>query len=65
MKSLKIKPEYQGLIITRNHMILGQITFDPFKVDPEHYINFYNNGFDYIFYEVETKPKKQLLKEGK
>lgn len=54
--NLKIKKECEGLVIKRNVMQYGTITFDFYKVLPEHYINFQNVGFD-IFEEI--KPKKK------
>jgi hypothetical protein len=46
---LKLKKEYVGLTITKNHYLLGYITFNS-EVDPKNYINFQKWGFD-IFEE--------------
>jgi hypothetical protein len=54
--NLTIKKECEGLIIKRNCMAYGQVTFDYYKVLPEHYINYHKLGFP-IF--EETKPKKK------
>lgn len=52
MIKLKLKPQYEGLRITRNDIRIGKITFDANSVKPEHYQNYKNMGFD-IFDEVE------------
>jgi hypothetical protein len=46
---LKLKEEYRGLTITKNHFLLGWITFND-GVDPKHFINYQKWGFD-IFEE--------------
>ena len=47
----QLKPEYEGLRITRNNIKLGQITFTP-DVKPEHYKNYVALGFEELFIEV-------------
>lgn len=54
MKILKLKPEFEGLIITRNVFGFGNVTFDPSKATPNQYHNFKKYGFDNIFDEVEV-----------
>ena len=54
MKILKLKPEFEGLIITKNVFGFGNVTFDPNKATPSQYQNFKKYGFDNIFYEVEV-----------
>ena len=54
MKVSRIKKDYKGLVITRNHMLVGNITFDAAKVQPEQYDNFKKIGFEDVFEEVEV-----------
>ena len=73
MIKLKLKPQYEGLRITRNDIRIGKITFDANTVKEEHYQNYKNMGFD-IFDEVEVCDtcnngkcicKKEILTEEK
>lgn len=52
MERLKLKKEYEGLIITKNVLGLGQVTFDPSKVDPINYENYSKMGFEELFEKV-------------
>jgi len=52
MKKYKLKPEYEGIIVSKNHMALGKITFDPTKVAPENYHNYVKLGFEELFEEI-------------
>lgn len=63
--TLKLKKEYEGLRITKNNFIFGKITFDSYTVQPEHYINYYNRGFEDMFDVIEDEPQPQLLVEDK
>lgn len=68
----RIKKEYEGLIITKNHMAVGKITFIPSEVMPHQYDNFIALGFAEMFEDVpeplvykgveETKPKNKKTK---
>jgi hypothetical protein len=62
--NLKVKKQYEGIILTRMVLGVGEITFDPNQTSPEHYINFFNYGFDFIFEEIveEKKPRKNSIK---
>lgn len=46
---LKLKDEYKGIIVSRNDIKLGRVTFDTNKVDEENYKNFFRLGFEYLF----------------
>jgi hypothetical protein len=52
MKDLRLKKEFEGMIITRNHMLVGNVTFDSTRVDKSQYKNF-QNIFSDLFEEVE------------
>jgi hypothetical protein len=69
MTKLKLKPEFDGLIITRKHFIIGEITFDSNKIDPDKYENYANSGFEDLFYiepiEDNTTTEKVVLTEDK
>lgn len=52
MKELRLKDEYKGMIITRNHMLVGNVTFDSTRVAAEQYANF-QNIFPDLFESVE------------
>ncbi len=52
MIKLRLKPQYEGLRITRSDIRVGKITFDANTVKEEHYQNYKDLGFD-IFEEVE------------
>jgi hypothetical protein len=64
--NLRVKKQYEGIILTRMILGVGEITFDPNNTLHEHYINFYNLGFDFIFEEIkeetEKKPRKNSIK---
>lgn len=49
--SLRVKKEYEGVIVTRNVMGLGQVTFDPSKVDERKFENYVRMGFTEMFEE--------------
>lgn len=42
MKEIRLKEEYKGMIITRNHILVGNVTFDSTRVAQEQYANFHN-----------------------
>jgi len=46
---LRLKDEYKGVIVSRNDIKIGRITFDSNKVSEENYKNFYKLGFEYLF----------------
>jgi Mg2+ and Co2+ transporter CorA len=48
----KLKEEYKGVIVTRNHMSIGKVTFDANIVKEEHYENYVKLGFDELFEEI-------------
>lgn len=52
MKEIRLKDEYKGMIITRNHMLVGNVTFDSTRVAPKQYANF-QNIFPDLFESVE------------
>jgi hypothetical protein len=52
MKNYKLKDEYQGLIITKKVYGIGDITFDPTKVEPKDYENYIKIGFEQLFEEI-------------
>lgn len=54
MKIKRVKQDYQGLIITRNNMLVGNITLDTSKVQPEQMANFQKIGFEDVFEDVEV-----------
>jgi hypothetical protein len=64
--NIKVKKQYEGIILTRMILGVGEITFDPNNTSKEHYINFYNLGFDFIFEEIveeiQSKPRKNSIK---
>lgn len=53
----KLKEEYKGLIITKKHMILGDVTFNSNIVTPDKYQNFINLGcgFEVLFENEEIE----------
>ena len=65
MKNYKIKDQYKGLIITRNVFALGQVTFDPSKVDPKDYKNYVKMGFEELFEEVIEEIIQLIVEEVK
>jgi len=54
---LKLKPEFHGLIITKNIYIIGSVTLDTNIVKEEHYENFYNIGFQEFFDRLTVEPE--------
>lgn len=56
----KLKEEYKGLIITKKHMILGDVTFNSNIVSASDYENFINLGcgFEVLFENVEENETK-------
>jgi hypothetical protein len=64
MSHLKIKDEFQGMILSRFDLELGlRITLYP-DIDPIYYKNFQDRGFN-IFEEVKRKPRKPKTKKSK
>jgi hypothetical protein len=62
---LKVKEKYRGMIVTRNVPEIGNAIFDPYIIDPEDYINYYNLGFDHLFEEIiEIKNNKENERQG-
>jgi hypothetical protein len=55
MSKFKLKAEYEGIILTRTNMALGQITFDANKIKEEHFEKYVKLGFGELFEEV-SKP---------
>jgi predicted neutral ceramidase superfamily lipid hydrolase len=49
---LKLKKEYEGLIVSRVNPMIGNVTFDTNKVDPSKYENYAKIGFEHMFEEV-------------
>lgn len=45
----KLKPEYEGITISRNVMGLGNVIFDANNVEPEKYHNYVKMGFEFLF----------------
>lgn len=63
---LKIKDEFKGMIVTRNHNRVGKITFDTNRVEEDRYINFFNHGFEEMFDVVdEVITEKAIITEVK
>lgn len=52
MIKYELKPEYQGVKVTRAHMVVGKVTFDANTVSPEHYENYVKLGFEELFNEI-------------
>jgi hypothetical protein len=52
MIKYELKPEYQGVKVTRANLTLGKITFDANTVLPEHYENYVKLGFEQLFNEI-------------
>ena len=61
---LKLKKEYEGMRITKNNLEHGKITFDAYRVEPEHYENYFLRGFNELFEEIieEQTPKRKAKK---
>jgi len=55
MKIKRVKKEYEGLIITRNHILVGNITLNTSNVQPHQIKNFETLGFEDVFEEVEDE----------
>lgn len=53
--ALKLKPEFQGVVITRNRLGVGTLTFDASQVKEDAYANYAKLGFEDMFYE-EIEP---------
>ena len=49
MKNYKLKEEYEGVIVSRNVPGLGNVIFDPTKVEPRKFENYVKLGFEYLF----------------
>lgn len=54
MKILRIKPQYQGLVITKNIFPIGMVTLDTNTVLSDHYIKYIDLGFQDIFETVDV-----------
>jgi hypothetical protein len=52
MMKYKLKDEYKGVKVTRNHMGIGKVTFDANIVKEEHYENYVKLGFGELFEEI-------------
>jgi hypothetical protein len=48
----KLKKEFEGMRITKKNMQHGKVTFDAYRVLPEHYENYVKKGFEELFEEV-------------
>jgi len=48
---LKLKPEFQGVVITRNKLGIGTLTFDANNVSEDSYANYAKLGFEDLFFE--------------
>jgi hypothetical protein len=55
---LQLKKEYQGQIITKRFIGIGNVSMDTTKLDSRRILNFYRNGFteyfEYVEEEIET-----------
>lgn len=61
MKHLQLKPEYQGVIITKNIFNIGTVTFDTLKITEQHHFrNYFDLGFDFCFEETPTEYKAPI-----
>jgi len=58
MQRIKLKPEYEGAIITRVKAGFGYITFDSTRVPQEKYVNFLDVMPD--IFDIETDKPEQL-----
>lgn len=64
---LKLKPEFQGVVITRNKLGIGTLTFDANNVSEDRYENYAKLGFEDLFFEELVEPsvvevaEKQVL----
>jgi hypothetical protein len=48
----RLKKEFEGMRITKNNLQHGKITFDAYRVLPEHYENYVKKGFEEMFEEI-------------
>lgn len=62
MAKLKLKNEYLGVVITRNKLGVGTLTFDSSNVEEAAYENYAKLGFDDLFYE-EIEPEMDSLEK--
>lgn len=53
---LKLKPEFQGVVITRNKLGIGTLTFDANNVSEDSYANYAKLGFEDLFFEELAEP---------
>lgn len=61
MQRIKLKPEYEGAIITRVKAGFGYITFDSTRVPQEKYVNFLDVMPD--IFDIEADKPEQLTIE--
>ena len=59
----KLKEEFAGLVITRNWVGIGKITFDSNVVDQDKFENFAKYGFDDLFEDVEDFEEENEIEE--
>lgn len=57
---IRLKPEYDGVTITKNIVGLGEVTFSP-TVKEENYDNYLNLGFD--IFQVYDTDKEEYIKD--
>jgi hypothetical protein len=59
----KLKQEYKGLIITKKHIVLGDVTFNSNTVTPDKFQNFIalGCGFEILFEDeqIEIEEKEE------
>jgi hypothetical protein len=68
MKQLRLKNEFTGMVVSKIIPTLGvTVEFNALQVQQQHYRNFYNVGFQFLFEEVvEIKNDKDIyIKETK
>lgn len=49
MAKYKLKDEFEGVIVSRQVPGLGNVVFDPTKVEPHKFENYVRLGFEYMF----------------
>lgn len=49
MAKYKLKEEFEGVIVSRQVPGLGNVVFDPTKVEPHKFENYVRLGFEYMF----------------
>ena len=49
MAKYKLKEEFEGVIVSRQVPGLGNVIFDPTKVEPHKFQNYVRLGFEYMF----------------